>query len=191
MDQQEKDSLQSDSESTFGASKISGGNLPSSVHTPGTETLFNDDFASMNSQTSDDFPFKYSNKEDSSSRSETSVSLAGATVSENESFGLESTNDEQTGNDDETETIGQSETKTVQHQDLVYATSSRADSSSESDFETEEVKYTSLMHGNLDLETDANSAPEIKEKYPMEIDEDRKLNFNKQTEGDEAEIEDC
>merc|ERR1712106_666455 len=167
MDQQEKDSLQSDSESTFGASKISGGNLPSSVHTPGTDTLFNDDFASMNSQTSDDFPSKYSNREDSSSRSDTSVSLAGATVSENESFGLDSTNDEQTGNDDETETIRQSEeTKTVQYLDTVYATSSRPDSSSESDFETEEVKYTSLTHGanfciNDELESDANSVHEI------------------------------
>jgi len=196
-DQQEKDSLQSDSESTFGVSKISGGNLPSSVHTPGTETLFNDDFASMNSQTSDDVPFKYSNKEDSSSRSDTSVSLAGATVSENESFGLDSTNDEQTGNDDETETIGQSEvTKTVQYLDTVYATSSRPDSSSESDFETEEVKYTSLTHGanfcmNHELESDANSVHEIEERDPMEIDYDKKLNFNKQTEDDVAETDDC
>jgi len=194
----EKESIKSDSESTFGVSKVSSSNQHSSAHTPGTETLFNDDFASINSQTSDDIPLKLSTKEDSSSRSDTSVSLAGATVSENESFGLDLTNDEQTGNDDETETIGQMETKTALQQELVYASSSQADSSSESEYETEEVKYTTLTQEDNffalnALKTADNSAYSIHvtaEKCFMDIDEDKKLNFNKQTEDDVAEI-DC
>jgi len=192
-DQPEIDSLQSDSDSTFGLSKQSTGH----IHTPGTETILQEDFISMHSQTSEEVPFRFSNKECLSSRSDTSVSLAGATVSENESFGLDSTNDEQTGNDDETETIGQSEeTKTVQYQDTVYATSSRAESSSESDFETEEIKYTSLTHGQdssmkHELQSDANNTQEIGERDPMEIDDDKNIKFNKQSEDDEAETDDC
>jgi len=104
------------------------------------------------------------------------------------------TNDEQTGNDDETETIGQSEeTKTVQYHDTMYAISLKADSSSESDFETEDIKYTSLTEGTSlsmihELESNEDYAGKIEKKDLMEIDDNEKIDYSKQTEDDEAEI---
>ena len=57
-----------------------------------------------------------------------------------------------------------------------------------------QILYTSLTLDsckNHELESDANSPQEIEEKGPMEIDDDKKLKFNQQTEDDIAETDNC
>jgi len=101
---------------------------PASIHS-GTGTLLSED--SVLSQ-------------ESSTRSDLSVSIAGATVSENESFGLESTNDDSLGNDDEKMI---SQTKEIQEEAFNHNLANRV---TENDEINQPIDSSHVMRGSED-----------------------------------------
>ena len=151
------------------------------------------DIFSLNSQTSDETPAPSLSSKDGSEMADSSVSYAGATVSENESFSVqsypESTNDEENeeDTDDKTETIksviaAQADAKKdVEEPEATLILEERAE---------EECEETcpSITAG---LERHDDGAEINQEKFAMEIDDDDKnLDLNKQKVDDEVETED-
>ena len=154
------------------------------------------DIFSLNSQTSDEAPGASLSSKDGSEIS--SVSYAGATVSENESFSVqstpESTNDEEhpSDTDDKTETIktviAQADAENDEHlgepeSNLIAGVDGRDRAGEECEESCPSI--------TTEQEKDDDGADINQEKFAMEIDDDdKKLELNKQKVDDEVETED-
>ena len=155
------------------------------------------DIYSVTSRTSEEAPCSLSSKDES----EISVSYAGATVSENESFGVdspsttESTNDDDDDHDtdDRTETIKtviaaaahdvseQDERLAIVEANVIDNDESKNNAGAASECELSVASITT------EQEKDDDSAALNQEKFAMEIDDDKNIDINKQKADDEGE----